>query len=581
MNYKVYTRNQEFNILEQVLYNRGIVSPQQMREFIAPDEKVVQSEYFLSNIEEAAKELCRNLAHQNKIYIQVDSDCDGYTSSAVLINYLHRIFPATVENNIIYNVHEDKHHGINVDAIPEGVKLVIAPDSSSNENDLHKKLSERGIHIIILDHHQAIADESDPSIIVNNQMCNYPNKALSGVGIVYKFCKVLDNIFHVSYADDYLDLVSLGMTADMMDLREPETHYYIIKGAENIKNIFYNKMIEKQEYSMKGVVNPFTISWYIAPLINAVTRSGTLDEKKMVFEAFLDYQAIQVIPSTKRGAKGQDELKVEQALRLVTNIKSRQEKTKKDILDKILPTIDAESTDPILVILFPEPIDENLNGLLANQLMGMFHKPTFVLNGYYDETKDNDLYFRGSARGFESAKVHDWRKYVEDSGYAEYAEGHEFAFGVSFEADSLKYFIEKTKQDLGTDNQSFYQVDFSYLTSDKFDKDILDLGHLQGLWGQNVQEPLVVIEKVALTQNDIQLLGKGTLKITIPGHSTSCIKFGGEDAYNDLIKYLPEVDSRIYVSLLGTCAVNEYYGNEYPQIKLKDYEITGVMEWYF
>ena len=369
--------------------------------------------------------------------------------------------------------------------------------------------------------------------------------------------------------------------ADMMDLREPETHYYIIKGAENIKNIFYNKMIEKQEYSMKGVVNPFTISWYIAPLINAVTRSGTLDEKKMVFEAFLDYQAIQVIPSTKRGAKGQDELKVEQALRLVTNIKSRQEKTKKDILDKILPTIDAESTDPILVILFPEPIDENLNGLLANQLMGMFHKPTFVLNGYYDETKDNDLYFRGSARGFESAKVHDWRKYVEDSGYAEYAEGHEFAFGVSFEADSLKYFIEKTKQDLGTDNQSFYQVDFSYLTSDKFDKDILDLGHLQGLWGQNVQEPLVVIEKVALTQNDIQLLGKGTLKITIPGHSTSCIKFGGENAYNDLIKHLPEVDSRIYVSLLGTCAVNEYYGNEYPQIKLKDYEITGVMEWYF
>lgn len=581
MNYKVYARDNQLNILEQVLYNRGITSPQQMKAFIAPDEKVIQSEYSLSNIEEAAKELCRNLAHQNKIYIQVDSDCDGYTSSAILINYLHRIFPATVENNIIYNVHENKHHGLNIDAIPSDVKLIIAPDSSSNENDLHKQLAEKGIHIIVLDHHQASIDNTDPSIIVNNQMCDYKNKALCGAGIVYKFCKVLDKIFKVSYADDYLDLVSLALVADMMDIREPETHYYITKGAENIKNIFYNKMIEKQEYSMKGAVNPFTIGWYIAPLINAITRSGSIEEKRIIFEAFLDFRAVEVIASTKRGAKDQQELRVEQALRVATNVKARQEKTKKEILDRILPTIDPDSTDPILVITFPDPIDENLNGLLANQLMGMFHKPTFVLGGYREEEQDNDLYFRGSARGFESEKVHDWRKYVEDSGCAEYAEGHEFAFGVSFQADSLECFIDRVRKDLGTDNQAFYEVDFSYTTSEEFDKDIMDLGRLQGLWGQNVKEPLIVIEKVALAQNDIQLLGKGTLKITIPGHSTSCIKFGGEEIYNDLIKHLPEVDSRIYVSLLGTCTINEYYGREYPQIKLKDYEITGTMEWYF
>lgn len=159
---------------------------------------------------------------------------------------------------------------------------------------------------------------------------------------------------------------------------------------------------------------------------------------------------------------------------------------------------------------------------------------------------------------------------------------HSLAFGCSFTNEGLEQFKKLLKETFKTQPiKSFYQVDFSYLMSDKFDKDILDLGHLQGLWGQNVQEPLVVIEKVALTQNDVQLLGKGTLKITIPGHGTSCIKFGGEDVYNDLIKHLPEVDSRIYVSLLGTCAVNEYYGNEYPQIKLKDYEITDIMEWYF
>lgn len=574
MNFKVYERNHEFNVLEQVLYNRGITSLEEMKEFLTPDESVVQNPLNLDHIEDAVKELCRNLAHQNKIYIQVDSDCDGYTSAAVLINYLHRIFPATVENNIIYNIHDNKHHGINIDMIPDNVKLVIAPDSSSNENDLHKQLAERGIHTIVLDHHQAKGDEEDPAIIVNNQMCNYNNKALSGVGIVYKFCKVLDTIFHVSYADDYLDLVSLGNVADMMDIRQAETHYYIMQGANNIKNIFYNKMIEKQEFSMKGQVNPFTISWYIAPLINAITRSGTIEEKRMVFEAFLDFRAVEIVQSTKRGAKGQQELKVDQALRLVTNVKSRQEKTKKEILDNILPTIDPESTDPIIIVKFTEPIDENLNGLLANQLMGMFHKPTFILSAV-------DGYFKGSARGFESSKVHDWRSYVEESGLAEYAEGHEFAFGVSFKEDMLNQFENKVKKELGTDNQAFYEVDFAYNTSDQFDKNIEDLGHLQGLWGQNVQEPLVVFEKIALTQNDIQLLGKGTLKITFPGHKTNCIKFGGEDIYNDLMQKLPDIESRVYVTLLGTCAINEYKGFEYPQIKLKDYEINSVAEWYF
>ena len=62
---------------------------------------------------------------------------------------------------------------------------------------------------------------------------------------------------------------------------------------------------------MKGQVSPFTIGWYVAPLINAVTRSGTLEEKKITFEAFLDHKAIEMVPSTKRGEKGQEELLVD------------------------------------------------------------------------------------------------------------------------------------------------------------------------------------------------------------------------------------------------------------------------------
>lgn len=77
--------------------------------------------------------LIQHLAQNDKIFIQVDSDVDGYTSAAILINYLYMIAPNVVQNNISYRMHEGKQHGIILDTIPEDVKLVIVPDAGSND----------------------------------------------------------------------------------------------------------------------------------------------------------------------------------------------------------------------------------------------------------------------------------------------------------------------------------------------------------------------------------------------------------------------------------------------------------------
>ena len=69
------------------------------------------------------------------------SDCDGYTSAALLLNYLYIRFPSCIKN-ITYVHHEGKQHGIEVDKISEGTKLVIALDASSNEYDIHKSLHD-------------------------------------------------------------------------------------------------------------------------------------------------------------------------------------------------------------------------------------------------------------------------------------------------------------------------------------------------------------------------------------------------------------------------------------------------------
>lgn len=111
--------------------------------------------------------LVSHIAQKDKIFIQVDSDADGLTSSAALINYLNKLFPHFAQTNISYRLHAEKQHGLILSTIPNDVKLVIAPDSSSNDYDVHKKLAERGVDVLVLDHHLA-PEASEHACVINN-----------------------------------------------------------------------------------------------------------------------------------------------------------------------------------------------------------------------------------------------------------------------------------------------------------------------------------------------------------------------------------------------------------------------------
>jgi single-stranded-DNA-specific exonuclease len=71
--------------------------------------------------------------------------------------------------------------------------LLIVPDAGSNDYDAHEMLKGQLIDTIILDHH--LADKvSEYAIVINNQLSDYNNKDFSGVGIVWQFCRYLDQL---------------------------------------------------------------------------------------------------------------------------------------------------------------------------------------------------------------------------------------------------------------------------------------------------------------------------------------------------------------------------------------------------
>lgn len=298
----------------------------------------------------------------------------------------------------------------------------------SNDYEQHKALKDNGIDVLIIDHHEADKVSKD-ACIINNQTCDYPTKSLSGVGMVYKFCSYIDTLLNKDYANNFLDLVAVGMVSDMMDLRDFETKELIDLGVHYIKNPFLLRFVDEQSYSLKGEVTPFGISFYIAPYVNATIRMGSLDEKILLFESMLEFKAYEQIPSTKRGFKGTYETRVEQACRNCKNIKNRQTKARDLSLELIEQIIQDEGllNHPIIIVQLDSPVEENLTGLIANQIMGKYMRPVLLLNRYIEVDESTGevlkIAWRGSGRNATYSKLENLREFLFNSGLVEYAQG--------------------------------------------------------------------------------------------------------------------------------------------------------------
>lgn len=573
-------RDEALSAVEQVLFNRGI-NPKDIEHFKYPSVNDLVNPEKLEHIKDGVAMLISHIERNDKIFIQVDSDCDGYTSSAILINYLNCLFPHYVQTQISYRIHDGKQHGLLTDTIPSDVKLVIAPDASSNDYEQHKELHDRGIDVLVIDHHEA-EKYSEYACVINNQMCDYPTKSLSGAGVVYKFCSYIDQLLGYDYANDYIDLATVGIIADVMDLRDYEIREIILRGMQGFRNPLLKAMVAKDKFHFEGKqLTPFNIAWYIAPYINAITRSATEQEKLVVFESMIEYLAYKTIPSTKRGCKGQNETRVEQAVRTCANVKNRQSKAKENASDAVFQTIKDENLleHKILAIrLDPKyAADKNLTGLIANGLLDLYCRPVLILNKVEEEGK---VYWQGSGRGYDKANLGSLRDLLESSGLVQYAQGHAMAFGVSIPEenyDALVQYVDEAYKDF--DCSPVYSVDLIWdgvkdLSSHAF----AEIADEEKIWGKGVEDPLIAIENFRIYGNQLRLFGldkgKPTLNIQLDDGS-SLVKFkSSEEEYELLHSDL----GYVIINAVGTCT-RSIWG--IPQFNIQDYEIIGRNDYYF
>lgn len=605
MKVKLYSKyDTNTPMLNRVLVNRGVPINELRHYMNTTDEDINDPELLCPVLLRAGVDVIIDCVEKNeKCLIVVDSDCDGYTSAAILINYLYKHYPDWVENNVSWFIHSGKQHGLS-DCIEEALKynLVICPDSASNDYEFHTILKNQNIPCLILDHHEADKLTED-AILINNQMVNYPNKDFSGAGITWQFCRFMDKVCNTNYANDFIDLCALGNCGDMMSMLSIETKHIINKGFEptNIKNPFIYNMWKKNEYKLGQHITSMGAAFYIVPFVNATVRSGTQEEKEIVFQSMLSHRAFKQIPSTKRGhAEGEMETVVTQAVRQVTNIKNRQTKAQ----DAAMAFFEKQIKDNCMmehkVLLFlvePGQVDKNIAGLIANKLMAKYQRPCCILTRVVEMTGGEMLpledgcpevkyaptkmiiSYQGSARGCDKVGVTEFKDICANTGYTMYTAGHQGAFGLGILEDQIAEYVVATDEALvDISDEPIYYVDHIYHNCDVDPQSILDIAECAELWGSRMEEPFMEIEglKVSADMVDVYRKATNTIKITLP-NKVALIKFNATEEECDMLTG----DGFVELNIIGQCRKNEWNGFVTPQMEVIDWEVANKMKYYF
>ena len=566
MKIKLVNDNITSDYTKNLLRSRGVDN---IDDFLSPSEKNLQSWEDLDNIK-LGVDLVKNTINDKKPYaILIDPDNDGFTSFAILYQYLKRLNP---EKEIEYFVHSAKQHGLE-DTYQvfqdKEYSVVFLPDSSSNDGVFAKEINAP---ICVIDHHEIDNEPSDNMIVINNQSsAKYKNKYLSGAGMVWQFCRAMDYYFGHEWAYDYTDLAAVGICGDAMSGLEIENQYIWSYGFSHINNFFLKTLIDKQNFSMKGIVNPTTVAFYISPLLNAVTRVGTTEEKLHMAEAFINGEKL--IPSNKKGHKGEFVALAAEATRECVNAKSRQAR----ILDNIEEKIDIKINKKDLLInkvLFVELDDDDdfpstLNGLLATRLTNKYSRPAIVARA------NDDGYIRGSARAIKTENMDSFKQYLEESEMFEYVLGHPLAFGCSISSYNLDKFFSYSNDSLKDVElgEKCYSVNFIRDAMDNdIDNLIRDVGEYEYIWSNQNDEPTLYIDNIILSANEIQIIGTNRDTVKFTKNGITYIKFKA----NELIDELSGMKD-IIMKIVGRCNINEWNGIKNPQIIIDDYEIIDNM----
>lgn len=365
----------------QLLYNRGIKTPEAMRRFLDARYDQVPDPLTLIDMDRALERIQRALATHEHITIYGDFDADGVTSAALITRALRALkYPGDqLDYYIPHRIHDTR--GLSRDAIDKikarGTTLIITTDCGSSDTEEVAYAKSFGIDIIITDHHQPPAELPQAYALINpwRPDCTYCERYLCGVGIAFKLAQALFRTYHHEQeAQELLDLVVIGTIGDVAQLLG-ENHTLVRLGMQqlnNTKNPGLRALIQITNLQ-PGKLRDRDISYVLGPRINA---AGRMKHAEIAFQLLItdnDEEA-------RTFARELEELN-----------QSRQQQTE-ELMKLVREQAQSQPDDKVVLVYGDKDTwPEGIIGLVAGRLSEEIKRPVFVLSKDIESS-------RGSAR---------------------------------------------------------------------------------------------------------------------------------------------------------------------------------------
>lgn len=410
----------EGNIVQKILYRRGMRDPAEVESFLTPSKRQLHSPYLLNDMDKAIKRIQKTRETNEHIVIYGDYDVDGVTSTSILYMFLME-----QGYNVSYYIpnRTEEGYGLNKNAIlkiSERAGLVITVDTGIAANEEVAYANSLGLDMIITDHHECQEVLPEALCVINPKRhdTTYPFDSLAGVGVTFKLIHALalkENVEDRIWK--YIDIVALGTIADVVPL-EKENRIIAYLGFKQMKRTEHLGLSALLNIVQNGdqKITSNVIGYQLGPRINA---AGRISDAKIGVELL----------TTK------DEERAQSIAQLLDLENKKRQEMEMNILKEALDYIDAhvDTKNEKIIVVAGKEWHHGVIGIVASRILNKYYKPTIVL------TLEDGIY-SGSARSVEGFNIFEALTHVK--GHLTRFGGHEMAAGLSLEEDQLEAFCK-------------------------------------------------------------------------------------------------------------------------------------------
>ena len=552
-------------ILKKIYASRGVVDASDLRLELSE----LHPPSLLKNSDAAAALLFQTMQVGKRILVVGDFDADGATSSALFLLCM-KAMGYTEVGYLVPNRFE-YGYGLTPEivdvALQQSPDLIVTVDNGIASHEGISKANDHGVQVLVTDHHLPGNSLPDATCILNpNQPnCDFPSKALAGVGVVFYLMSALRAVLRENFwfeergitepnMASFLDLVALGTVADVVPLDQNNRRLVkyglsVIRSGKGRPGI--RALLEVGGRNVASVVAS-DLGFAAGPRLNA---AGRMDDMSLGIECLLaDNPSAAKELAIQLDGFNKDRRQVEQDMQVQAM--------------ETLTDLDGDANDRLGLCLYNTQWHQGVVGILASRIKEKFHRPCIV----FADSGDGKL-IKGSARSIPGLHIRDALDLLATR-HPELLNrfgGHAMAAGLAIRETDFTAFEEAFEKVLADtmEPESLNEVTW---TDGELDADCLTIDFASmirdaGPWGQLFPEPVFQGDFNVASH---RVVGEKHLKMTLESTSTSLLV--------DAIAFYVDaelLEQKLHtVSLVYRLEVNEFRGVCYPKLmveKIIDY----------